>query len=146
MLAGSAEACLDAVSINGFCRMKALSTAFNGTPAAASRPFDRRRDGFVMAEGAGVLVLETLLHARARGAVPLAELRGFGSSGDAHHITQPPPGGHGAALAMRRALARSGLGPEDVHYVNAHATSTQLGDAAELRAIAAVSRCQGVRL
>lgn len=138
MLAGSGESCIDATSINGFCRMKALSTSFNSAPHVASRPFDACRDGFVMAEGAGVLVLEEREHALRRGASILAEIRGFGMSGDAHHITSPSSAGHGAALAMQRALRHSGMSLEDVRYINAHATSTPLGDAVEQKAIGMV--------
>jgi 3-oxoacyl-[acyl-carrier-protein] synthase II len=134
MLAGGSEACIFEVLIGGFAAMRALSTR-NDDPAAASRPFDTGRDGFVCGEGAGVLVLEELEHAQARGATPLAELVGYGATADASHITLPAPGGIGAVRAARRALVKAGLKPEDVQHVNAHATSTPEGDKAELQAI-----------
>jgi 3-oxoacyl-[acyl-carrier-protein] synthase II len=134
MLAGGSEACIFEVLIGGFAAMRALSTR-NDDPAGASRPFDKGRDGFVCGEGAGVLVLEELEHAQARGATPLAELVGYGATADASHITLPAPGGIGAVRAARRALVKAGLTPEDVQHVNAHATSTPEGDKAELQAI-----------
>lgn len=134
MLAGGVEAAIHEAILGGFSSMKALSTR-NDDPAGASRPFDRGRDGFVIGEGAGVLVLETLAHAEARGAEPLAELVGYGATADASHITLPAPGGMGAVRAARRALEKAGLGPEAVDHVNAHATSTPEGDKAELQAI-----------
>jgi len=134
MLAGGAEACILEVLLGGFGAMRALSTR-NDDPAAASRPFDKGRDGFVCGEGAGVLVLEELEHAVARGAAPLAELVGYGATADASHITLPAPGGMGAVRAARRALEKAGLTPADVQHVNAHATSTPEGDKAELQAI-----------
>ncbi len=134
MLAGGAEAPLHEALVGGFCSMKALSTR-NADPTAASRPFDIDRDGFVIGEGAGVLVLEELSHARARGAEPLAELVGYGATADASHITLPAPGGIGAVRAARRAIEKAGLTPGDVEHVNAHATSTLEGDRAELQAI-----------
>ncbi|MFH1475309.1 MAG: beta-ketoacyl-ACP synthase II, partial [Chloroflexota bacterium] len=131
MIAGSSEACVYEMLVGGFAAMRALSTR-NDDPAAASRPFDRGRDGFVIGEGAGVVILEALEHARARGAEPLAELVGYGASADAHHITLPSPGGIGAIRAVRRALEKAGLTVDDVEHVNAHATSTPEGDRTEL--------------
>jgi len=131
MIAGSSEAAILEILVGGFAAMRALSTR-NDDPAAASRPFDRGRDGFVIGEGAGVVILETLEHARARGAEPLAELVGYGASADANHITLPAPGGAGARRAIRRALEKAGLTVDDVEHVNAHATSTPEGDRAEL--------------
>ncbi|GLI63989.1 hypothetical protein VaNZ11_007101 [Volvox africanus] len=140
MVAGASEACVDAISLVGFSRLKALSTGFNDEPERASRPFDAARDGFVMGEGAGMLVLEELEHALARGANIYAEVRGYGMSGDAHHITHPHPDGLGAVLCMQRALEGSGLTARDVAYVNAHATSTPTGDAIEQAAMLSVFR------
>lgn len=134
MLAGGVEAPMHEAAVGGFCSMKALSTR-NDDPTAASRPFDRGRDGFVIGEGAGALVLEALDHAEARGATPLAELIGYGATADASHITLPAPGGIGAVRAARRALEKAGLAPEAIDHVNAHATSTPEGDRAELQAI-----------
>ncbi|HEX7472413.1 MAG TPA: beta-ketoacyl-ACP synthase II [Candidatus Limnocylindrales bacterium] len=134
MLAGGTEAGIFEPLVGGFCAMRALSTR-NDDPAAASRPFDKGRDGFVAGEGAGVLVLEALEHALARGAEPLAEIVGYGATADAAHITLPAPGGIGAVRAARRALEKAGLTPDQVDHVNAHATSTPEGDKAELQAI-----------
>jgi 3-oxoacyl-[acyl-carrier-protein] synthase II len=136
-IAGASEASLTPLSFAGYYAARALATAADD-PAAASRPFDRRRTGFVHSEGAAILVLETLEAARARGAPILAEILGFGMSADAHHITAPPEDGAGAALAMARALRAAALAPADVDYINAHATGTPLGDVAEVRAIRAV--------
>ena len=134
MITGGSEAAITPMGLGGFSQAKALSTR-NADPAAASRPFDADRDGFVLAEGAGILVVEELEHARKRGAPVYAELLGVGNTADAHHITAPHPEGAGASQAMRLALRDSGLNPEDVQYVNAHGTSTPLGDEAETKAI-----------
>jgi len=134
MIAGGAEAGIFEALVGGFCAMRALSTR-NDDPEAASRPFDRGRDGFVAGEGAGVIVLETLRHAEDRGAEPLAELVGYGATADASHITLPAPGGIGAVRAMRRALEKAGLEATAIDHVNAHATSTPEGDKAELQAM-----------
>ena len=134
MLAGGSEAAIHEAVIGGFSSMKALSTR-NDDPPAASRPFDRGRDGFVIGEGAGMLVLEELYHAEARGAEPLAELVGYGATADAAHITLPAPGGIGALRAGRRALEKAGMEADELDHVNAHATSTPEGDGAELQAL-----------
>ena len=137
-ICGGAEACINEVSLGGFAAARALSTAFNATPARASRPFDSARDGFVMGEGAGVLVIEALEHALARGATPIAEIVGYGTTADAYHLTSGPEDGSGARRAMSIALAQAGLKPVDVQHLNAHATSTSLGDRGELAAIKAL--------
>ncbi len=134
MICGGAEAAILPIGITGFANMKALSTR-NDDPATASRPYDIDRDGFVMAEGAGIIVLETLEHAKARGAKILAELVGYGLSADAYHLTSPMPEGEGASRCMQMALDHAGLKPEDVDYINTHGTSTTLGDICETRAI-----------
>jgi 3-oxoacyl-[acyl-carrier-protein] synthase II len=136
-LAGGAEASVIPIGLAGFSAMKALSTR-NDEPERASRPFDRDRDGFVMGEGAGVVVVEELEHAKARGAKIYCELTGYGLSADAHHMTAPPPDGEGAVRAMRMALEHAKTTPEQVDYINAHATSTGLGDICETRAIKTV--------
>lgn len=136
-LAGGAEAAIIPIGLGGFSAMKALSTR-NDEPQRASRPFDRDRDGFVMGEGAGVLVVEELEHAKARGAKIWCELAGYGVSSDAYHMTAPPPDGEGAARAMKMALDHARIAPSEVDYVNAHATSTGLGDICETRAIKTV--------
>jgi len=137
-LCGGAEATVHPVSLGGFAAARALSTAFNETPERASRPFDRDRDGFVMGEGAGLLVIETLEHAQARGAKPLAEIIGYGTSADAYHLTSGAEDGDGAKRAMSAALRQASLVPADVQHLNAHATSTQVGDKGELAAIKGV--------
>lgn len=137
-LCGGSESAIDLVTQGGFAAARALSTGFNDRPLEASRPFDVRRDGFVVGEGAGMLVLESLEHAIARGATPLAELVGYGTSADAHHITAGPEDGNGAARAMRLALRQARIFPAMVQHLNAHATSTPLGDAGELAAIRSV--------
>jgi 3-oxoacyl-[acyl-carrier-protein] synthase II len=136
-LAGGSEASIVAIGLAGFSSMKALSTR-NDEPERASRPFDRDRDGFVMSEGAGIVVVEELEHAKARGAKIYCELTGYGLSADAYHMTAPPDTGEGAARAMQIALDHAGTRPDEVDYVNAHATSTGLGDIAETRALKTV--------
>jgi 3-oxoacyl-[acyl-carrier-protein] synthase II len=137
-LCGGAEACINRVALGAFAAARALSTGFNDEPTKASRPFDKARDGFVMGEGAGMLVIETEEHALGRGAVPLAEVVGYGTSADAYHLTSGPPDGNGALRAMRGALSMAGIPPEAIGYLNAHATSTQVGDAGELAAMRTV--------
>lgn len=138
MLAGGAEATITPTAFAGFSSMRALSTSRNDEPEKASRPFDKDRDGFVMGEGAGVLLLERLEHAKARGANIYAEIVGYGMSGDAYHLTQPAPNGEGAARCMKRAIEGAGLQPEDVGYINAHGTSTDYNDELETTAIKTV--------
>src|SRR5215207_3223270 len=132
---GGTEACINIVSLGGFAAARSLSTGFNETPAQASRPFDTSRDGFVMGEGAGILVIEELSHALGRGAKPLAELVGYGTTADAHHITSGPEDGNGARCAMEIAIAQAGISAREVRHLNAHATSTPVGDLGEMEAI-----------
>lgn len=138
VICGGAEAAVCPSAVGGFAAMRALSTKYNDTPAAASRPFDAGRDGFVMGEGAGVMILEAEDHAKARGATILGYVDGFGQTGDAANLTLPSEGGEGAVRAMRAALADAGLGAGDIGYINAHATSTPLGDDLEAGAIAGI--------
>jgi 3-oxoacyl-[acyl-carrier-protein] synthase II len=133
---GGTEACIDLVSLGGFAAARALSSGFNDEPFRASRPFDGDRDGFVMGEGAGILVIEELQHALQRGALPIAEIVGYGTTADAFHITSGPPDGEGARRAMETALRQARLDPREIQHLNAHATSTPAGDASELAAIA----------
>jgi len=135
MIAGGAEAAVCRLGIAGFAAARALSSDFNDEPQRASRPWDKDRDGFVMGEGAGVVVLEEYEHAKARGAKIYAEIAGYGLSGDAHHITSPPPDGNGGYRAMQSALHNAGMNIEDIDYINAHGTSTPLGDEIELGAV-----------
>jgi len=135
MVAGGTEAAVCRLGVAGFAASRALSTSFNDTPTRASRPWDKDRDGFVMGEGSGVVVLEELDHAKKRGAKIYAEVVGYGMSGDAYHVTAPTPDGNGALRAMRAAVKRAGIALEDVDYINAHGTSTPLGDEIELGAV-----------
>ena len=135
MVAGGAEAAVCRVGMAGFAAARALSTGFNDNPEQASRPWDDGRDGFVMGEGAGVVVLEEYEHAKKRGAKIYGEIVGYGLSGDAHHITAPHPDGRGGFRAMKMAMGHAKVNPEDVDYINAHGTSTPLGDAIELGAV-----------
>lgn len=140
---GGTEGCIDPIAVGGFGASRALCASHEDAPHLASRPFDKARDGFVLSEGAAVLVIEKLSHARARGATPLAILAGYGTSADAYHITSGSPDGAGGQAAMRKALKMAGIGPEDIGYLNAHATSTQVGDAAEIAGISAVFAGRG---
>lgn len=134
-ICGGAEACIHTVSLGGFAAARALSSDFNDEPMRASRPFDRDRDGFVMGEGAGILVIESLNHALARGAQPIAEIVGYGTSADAYHLTSGPEDGDGAKRAMELAIKQAGITPDQIQHLNAHATATPVGDKGELAAI-----------
>lgn len=134
-ICGGAEATVHAVSLGGFAAARALSTGFSADPTKASRPFDRDRDGFVMGEGAGIVVIESLEHALARGAKPIAEIIGYGTSADAYHLTSGPEDGDGAKRAMEIAIKQAGIAPDQIQHLNAHATSTPVGDKGELAAI-----------
>ena len=135
---GGTEACMNIVSLGGFAAARSLSTSFNHRPDQASRPFDMSRDGFVMGEGAGILVIEELNHALARGAKPLAEVVGYGTTADAYHVTSGPEDGDGARRAMEIAIAQAGISPREIRHLNAHATSTPVGDLGEIEAIKSV--------
>ena len=135
MVAGGAEAAVNRLGVSSFAAARTLSTGYNGTPEEASRPWDEGRDGFVIAEGAGVVVLEDYDHAVKRGAKIYGEVAGYGLSGDAYHITSPAPDGNGGYRAMQAALKRAGLNPEDIDYINAHGTSTPVGDGIEFGAV-----------
>jgi 3-oxoacyl-[acyl-carrier-protein] synthase II len=142
-IVGGAEGSVDPISIGGFGALRALSSAHNEDPTKASRPFDAKRDGFVLSEGSAILVIEKLSHAKARGATPLAVLSGYGTSADAYHLTSGSPDGEGAITAMRNALKMGGLKPADIDYVNAHSTSTEVGDAAEIAGIGTLFEGRG---
>ena len=146
MVCGGAEGSVDPISIGGFAASRALDTSHNDTPTEASRPFDKGHSGFVLAEGAAVIVIERLSHALKRGAKPLAIVAGYGTSADAYHLTSGSPDGAGAQVAMNQAIRNAGLKPEDIGYVNAHATSTEVGDNAEINGIRAVFGDRGQSL
>jgi 3-oxoacyl-[acyl-carrier-protein] synthase II len=146
MVCGGAEGSVDPISIGGFAASRALDTSHNDTPDTASRPFDKGHSGFVLSEGAAVIVIEKLSHARARGATPLAIAAGYGTSADAYHLTAGSPDGAGAQVAMSQAIRNAGLAPDDIGYVNAHATSTEVGDNAEINGIRAVFGDRGQTL
>jgi 3-oxoacyl-[acyl-carrier-protein] synthase II len=146
VVCGGAEGSVDPISIGGFAASRALNTSFNDKPTEASRPFDKGHSGFVLAEGAAVVVIERLSHAKARGATPLAIAAGYGTSADAYHLTSGSPDGAGAQVAMNNAIRNAGIKPEDVGYVNAHATSTEVGDNAEINGIRAVFGDRGQTL
>ena len=147
MVAGGAEAAVCPLSVAGFMQSRALSHSYNDTPEKASRPWDKAHDGFILGEGAGVVVLEEYEHAKARGAKIFAELVGYGNSGDAYHITSPAPDGSGARKAMSEALRKAGLKPQDISYINAHGTSTAAGDAMESTAVAGLfQNCPNLKM
>lgn len=147
VVTGGSESAIYPLSVGGFAQSRALSHSYNDTPQKASRPWDKGHDGFVISEGAGVLVLEEYEHAKARNAKIYAEIVGYGCSGDAYHITSPAPDGNGAKRAMQEALRKSGLRPQDIDYINAHGTSTQIGDAMEARAVSELfTECPNLKM
>ena len=147
IVAGGAESAIYPLAVGGFAQARALSHSYNDNPEKASRPWDKGHDGFIISEGAGVLVLEEYEHAIKRGAKIYAEITGYGCSGDAYHITSPAPDGNGAKRAMQEALKKSGLRPQDVDYINAHGTSTMIGDAMEAKAVSELfAGCDDLRM